>query len=87
MERRTNRKNTKMRQVFCAFDKSKNKRIISMKEELLGVKGDEVYQEYYQWFTKQQYDKNWEHLPDYMKKPKWFNRELKIDEILKEDDV
>jgi hypothetical protein len=34
-----------------------------------------------------QHDKNWEHLPDYMKKPKWFNRELKIDEILKEDDV
>ena len=54
-----------------------------MKEELLGVKGDKVYQEYYQWFIKQQYDKNW----DYMRKPKWFNRELKIDEILKDDVV
>ena len=36
---------------------------------------------------KEWMDINWEHLPDYMKKPKWFNRELKIDEILKEDDV
>ena len=57
-----------------------------MKEELLGVKADKVYQEYYKWFIKQ-HDKNWEHLPDYMKRPKWVNRELKIDEVLKEDDV
>ena len=57
-----------------------------MKEEFLGVKGDKVYQEYYDWMIKQGV-KNWEHLPDYMKKPKWFNRELKIDEILKDDVV
>ena len=57
-----------------------------MKEEFLGVKGDKVYQEYYDWMIKQG-AKNWEYLPDYMKKPKWFNRELKIDEILKDDVV
>ena len=57
-----------------------------MKEEFLGVKGDKVYQEYYDWMIKH-HQKIWEYLPDYMKKPKWFNRELKIDEILKEDNV
>ena len=30
---------------------------------------------------------NLEHLPDYMIRPKWVNRELKIDEILKDDDL
>ena len=57
-----------------------------MKEEFLGVKGDKVYQEYYDWMIKH-HQKIWEHLPDYMKKPKWFNREIKIDEILKDDVV
>jgi hypothetical protein len=55
-----------------------------MKEEQIGKKPDKVAQEYYEWMIKQGV-KNLEHLPDYMKKPKWFNRELKIDEILKDD--
>ena len=56
-------------------------------KELLGRKPDNIVsQEYYDWMIRQ-HDKNWEHLPDYMKRPKWVNRELKIDEILKEDDV
>jgi len=57
-----------------------------MKEELLGVKGDKVDQEYYYWMIKH-HQKIWEYLPDYMKRPRWVNREIKIDEILKEDDV
>jgi hypothetical protein len=57
-----------------------------MKEKQIGTKQDLISQEYYEWMIKQ-HDKNWEHLPDYMKRPKWFNRELKIDEILKEDVV
>jgi hypothetical protein len=58
-----------------------------MKEKQIGTKQDLISQEYYEWMIKQQYDKNWEHLPDYMKRPKWVNRELKIDEILKDDVV
>ena len=57
-----------------------------MKEEFLGVKVDKVSQEYYEWMIKH-HQKNWEHLPDYMKRPKWVNREIKIDEILKDDVV
>jgi hypothetical protein len=55
-----------------------------MNEKQIGTKPDRVSQEYYEWMIKQ-HDKNWEHLPDYMKRPKWVNRELKIDEILKDD--
>jgi len=36
---------------------------------------------------KEWMDVNWKHLPDYMKRAKWVNRELKIDEILKDDDL
>jgi len=57
-----------------------------MNEKQIGTKPDKVAQEYYEWMIKH-HQKNWEHLPDYMKRPKWVNRELKIDEILKDDVV
>ena len=57
-----------------------------MNEKQIGTKQDKISQECYEWMITR-FNHNLEHLPDYMKRPKWINRELKINEILKDDDV
>jgi len=57
-----------------------------MNEKQIGTKPDKISQEYYEWMISR-FNHNLKHLPDYMKRPKWVNREIKINEILKDDDV
>lgn len=57
-----------------------------MKEKQIGTKQDKISQEYYEWMIAK-FNHNLEHLPDYMKRPKWVNREIKINQILKDDVV